>query len=191
MYRLVLEKRRLHVGVFVLLTSTVLALISVGTTEAAARAPDMFGATVAHVTRAPIVDIGRALPAARINLAIELNYRHEAELDAVIEATSDPRSPEYGDFLSATQFAEPRCFIFGACWFLITRVSPTRGVIDASAPVAVAERFFRTSLHVVRQAATSGTRYANVTPAYLPAPLRGAVYGVAGLDNLIVAKVAS
>ena len=58
-------------------------------------------------------------------------------------------------------------------------------MISADAPASAVEAAFATQVHQFRQT-LAGTRviYANVTPASVPAELRGTVLGVLGLHNL-------
>jgi subtilase family serine protease len=139
-------------------------------------------------------DAGRAAAGTPVRVAFTLAYRHQAELDALVLAQSDPRSPYFHHYLSSAQF---RAYFapgeadyarvvqtLRAAGFTLDQTFPNRTVIDAIAPSAAAERFFGTEIHSGVQAG-HGVRYANVVPATLPASLRGLVVSFSGLDNLI------
>jgi kumamolisin len=141
---------------------------------------------------APWRDLGRAAPTTRIDVAVVLKYRNDAELDALVEAQSDERSPLFHHFLSAAQFARyfapaPADYAATAAQlqragFTITQTSPNRTVIDAAGPAAAAERFFSTEIHLVRREDGS-VRYINVRPETIPASLAPRVLAVVGLDS--------
>ena len=153
---------------------------------------------VSRVSRADLEDLGRAARSTRIDLTFALKYRNAGELDAFVAASSDPQSPEFGHYLTPAQFAaefaptradyERFTGTLARAGFAITKTSPTRTFVGASAPAAVAESFFRTQFHAVAQRSVVGTRYAIAVPATIPAALRDATFGVAGLDDLVVAK---
>jgi kumamolisin len=142
-------------------------------------------------------DLGRIAGGAPLHVSIALNYRDPAGLEAFIEATADPDSPQYGHYLTPAEF-EARyapsatdyrrvTTALAAAGFTID-ASPTHSLIRASAPAAAVEKFFGTEIHAVQQPGIRGTRYANAEPAYIPAQLRDVTFGVAGLNDLIVAK---
>lgn len=149
--------------------------------------------------RVDVRDLGRAANATPVSVAVTLNYRHEAELDALTRMQADPGSPLYRHYLSNEQFDayfsptpvsyERTARALARAGFRITSTYPNRTVIDAIAPAAVAERYFKTEIHSVAQAG-HGTRYTNVRPAEMPDELRGLVGTVSGLSDLIVAKPA-
>lgn len=187
----------LYFGIAVALAGPTLAVATATAASAnvsAGPAPTL----VARVSHLPVQDLGRAPGAIGVNLAFAFKYRNEAELEAFIRATSDPASPQYGHFLSPDQFTAAYAPTAGdynravaalrQAGFAITRTSPGRTVLNASAPAAVVERFFGTVLHTVKQAGVKGSRYANATPAYLPAAVADVTFGVAGLNNLVIAK---
>ena len=110
---------------------------------------------------------------------------------------SDRRSPLYHRFLTARQFNDyfapaPESYatargLLERAGFRITQSYANRTLIDATAPVSRAERYFDTEIHRVEQSG-AGLRYANVRPIVLPAELRTLVTTVAGLSNIAVVK---
>jgi hypothetical protein len=149
--------------------------------------------------RVDIRDLGRAATSTPVSVAVTMNYRHEAELGALTRMQGDPSSPLYRHYLSNEQFdayfaptAAAYARTAGAlarAGFRITTMYQNRTVIDAIAPAAVAERYFKTEIHSVAQLG-HGIRYTNVRPATMPVELRGLVGTVSGLNDLVIAKPA-
>jgi kumamolisin len=139
-------------------------------------------------------DLGRAPATMPVRLALTLAYRHQNELDALVRAQSDPRSPAFHHYLSAAQFAAyfaPAEATHAAVVRFLQRAGlsaiatfPNRTVIDASGPSAAVERLFSTEIHRGVQAG-NGERYAAVVAPTVPAALADAVVAVSGLDDLI------
>lgn len=142
-------------------------------------------------------DLGRAPASTPVHVALTLAYRNQAELDALVRAQSDPRSPLHHHYLSSAQFAayfspsaanhDAVINVLRAAGFSIEQTFPNRTVVDAVAPSAAAERFFGTEIHRGIQDG-EGLHYTNVRPATVPASLRGIVVTVSGLDDLIKFK---
>lgn len=138
-------------------------------------------------------DFGPATAAVRVNVALVLNYHHETELDQLIDAQSNPRTPMYHHFLSPAEFNRyfaPTDQDYGRvvlalrrAGFTITHEFQNRTVVDASAPAPVAARFFRTDIHRVF-APGLGLRYTNVRPGVVPPELGDVVFSVLGLDSV-------
>ena len=147
--------------------------------------------------RVDVRDLGRAAAAAPVTVAVTLAYRHERELEALTRQQADPGSPLYRHYLSNEQFNayfapsaadyERTALALGRAGFRVSRTFANRTVLDAVAPAAAAERYFKTEIHAVVQAGV-GRRYANVRPAIVPTELRATVASVSGLSNLIVAR---
>jgi subtilase family serine protease len=161
---------------------------------AAQPAPPAQRALVAPaLQRQDIVDLGRATASVAVRIAVTFNYRNQAELDQLVALQSSPGSPLYGHFLSPAQFAAefaPSPDDYGrvvdslqAAGFRVGTYS-NRTVVDAIASAPVAERYFATEIHAVRQRGY-GTRYANALPATIPAALGSVVGSVLGLDNVV------
>jgi subtilase family serine protease len=137
-------------------------------------------------------DLGALPSLSRMSVAISLPYRHREELERLVESQSDPSSPLYGRFLSKAQFNAyfaPDAGQYARVLAILrmagfsVRTYENRTLIDASAPVRTVERFFRTDIHRFAQAG-AGVRIANVRDATAPEVLRGAISGVAGLENV-------
>ena len=163
----------------------------------AVAAPAAVNASVAfpRVPMGGLRDLGRADARTPVQLAVVLNYQHAAELDRITDAMSDPDSPMSKVFFTTAQFrsyfsptTQSYARVINALQrggFTITGTFANRLIVDAQAPAPVAERFFGTEIHRVVQP-DQGVRYANVREATLPASLRGDVFSVLGLNNLIL-----
>jgi kumamolisin len=146
------------------------------------------------VTRADLVDLGRAPATTPVRLAVTLRYRNQAELDRLVLLQGLPDSPLYHHFITSDEFAanfapSPDAYerVAGslrAAGFEVAPAHSNRTVIDAVAAAPLAERFFGTRIDLARQVG-HGVRYVNVTPATLPASLAGLVDSVVGLDDVV------
>lgn len=155
------------------------------------------GAIVAGVPhRADVRDLGRAQPTMPVSLALTLAYRHESELDALVEAQSDPASPLYRHYLTNAQFnayfapsVADYARVVNALASAGFRVGAyeNRTLVDADAPAGAVERYFGTEIHAVQQTGR-GVHYMNSRPAVLPAQLGGFVDTVVGFDDVTVGR---
>jgi subtilase family serine protease len=144
--------------------------------------------------RIGLQDLGRAPASQAVSVAVMLAYRHPDELRQLVAMQSDPSSVYYHRFLTAQQFqnyfaptAEQERRAIASLvrgGFHISGRFANRTIVDAVASAPVAERYFATEIHQVREAGY-GTRYINVRPAQTPADLRGVVESVTGLSNAI------
>jgi len=137
-------------------------------------------------------DLGRSRPTDRVDLAVVLRYRNEAQLDGLLAAQAVPTSPLHNHFLSAAQFRAAfapsvqahaaTIVLLERAGFTVTQTFANRTIIDVRAPAPVVERYFRTEIH--RVLAGGALHYANARPAYIPVELRGLVDSVVGFDNI-------
>jgi hypothetical protein len=142
-------------------------------------------------------DLGRRAPSALVRATVTLRYNHQAELDALVAAQSNSRSPLFRHFLTSEQFNEyfaptPRqeaavVAALRAGGLTVTRTYPNRTLLDVAGTSAAAERFFGTEIHTVVQG-SYGLRFANVRPVTVPADLAASIRTVS-LSNVIVAHV--
>jgi hypothetical protein len=143
-----------------------------------------------------IRDFGRRTPSARVTATVTLRYNHQAELDALVRAQSDRRSPLFHHFLTNAQFNNyfaPTLQQQGAviaalqtAGIHVTHAYADRTLLDVAGTSAAVERFFRTEMHSLSQG-RYGERFANATPATIPAGLAPLISTVS-LSNLIVAR---
>jgi pseudomonalisin len=153
--------------------------------------------TLPVAARAAIRDLGPAPGTDRVSVAVMLPYRHQSELDALVQAQGTPSSSLYHRFLSPAQFAAyfapsagDYARVIGSLrgsGFTVTRTYANRTLVDATATVDVAGRYFATRIDRVAQAGY-GIRHMNVTPAIVPSNLRGAIAGVVGLSNVVTMR---
>ncbi len=175
-------------------SALVVAAFAMNATAASASPPRSDSAADVPL-RSDIRDLGRAQSSLPVSIAVTLNYRHPAELERLVQLQSEPQSPLYHHFLTSAQFDayfaptmrdyEGTATALSRAGFRITQTFDNRTVIDATAPAAVAERYFTTQIHRVFQSGV-GVRYANAVPALIPTELRGIVASVSGLNDLNV-----
>ena len=132
-----------------------------------------------------------------VEVTVTLHRNHEAELRQLIQQQHEIGSPAYHHFLTSEEFDRDFAptkaqldYITGALregGFQIKRFSADRTIITAVAPSGVAENFFRTEIHSVRQTSAE-VRYANASPITVPSHLAAAVAGVR-INNLVLAHV--
>lgn len=138
-------------------------------------------------------DLGRRAANAPVSVAIVLRYNHQSELDALIANNSKPGVPH--QYLTAAQFndyyaptAQQENAVVAqlqAAGFRVTHRSSNRTIIDATAPSNKVEQLFSTEMHTVTQG-KFGQRFANLTPATVPASLSSYVL-TASLSNVVIA----
>jgi kumamolisin len=170
-----------------------LAFAALAAAPAASSAATMSRDVVADVPHIAMRDLGPAPSSTQISVALTLRYRNDAQLDNLVESQSDDTSPLYRHWLTNDEFnayfapaTADYVRTIGAlqrAGFHITQTYPNRTVVDATAPVRVAERFFATQIHRVVQPGY-GVRYANASEARMPASLQGLVMNVDGLNTL-------
>lgn len=169
-----------------------IGLLASGNVAAATASPPAVAAGVP--VRRDFVDLGRAPATQPIRISVMLRYRNDDELSRLVANQSDARSPLFRRYLSSEQFnayfapaSTDYARAIGSlkrAGFIVERGYANRTVVDAIAPAAVAERYFRTQIHFVSQRG-HGIRYANSMPAIMPPELRGVVASVTGLDDLV------
>ncbi len=139
-------------------------------------------------------DLGRRPNSAPVNVAITLNYNHEAQLEQFIASQSGQGGGHH--FLTPAQFnsyyaptvQQEKAVVTAlqGAGFTITKRYPNRTIVDATAASAVVERFFNTEMHTVQQG-KYGQRFANLKPATVPASIAPYVR-TASLSNVVIAE---
>jgi subtilase family serine protease len=142
-------------------------------------------------------DLGRRSGGDPVEVTLTLHRNHEAELQQLIQKQHEPGSPAYHRFLTSEAFdryfAPTKAqleYVSGALrdgGFQIERISADGAIVTAVARSGVAENFFRTEIHSVRQN-PGQLRYANASLIAIPAHLSAAVAGVR-INNLVIARV--
>ncbi len=144
-----------------------------------------------------VLDRGRMPAMAPVRVGLVMRDRHESEIEPLAYAQGDKLSPYYHRYLTNAQwnayFAPSQrdydlvISRMSHAGFRIDHLATNRGIVVATAPARVAERYFHTVLHRVVQDA-HGERYANIVPGTLPGELRGLVVSVAGLHDVAIAS---
>jgi subtilase family serine protease len=135
--------------------------------------------------------VGRLPGSNRLNLAIGLPLRNQAELNGLLEQLYDPASPQYRHYLTLDQFTER----FGATkedydavtafakvhGLTITGIHPNRTLLDISGSVADIEMALHVKLQVYQHPTEARTFHApDVEPTV---DLAVPVLHISGLDN--------
>jgi kumamolisin len=140
-----------------------------------------------------VTTTGQVSDSQRISLAISLAPRDEAGLQSFIDSASNPRSPQYGHYLTTAQYAArfgpSQASVDKVTSFLrseglsVDSVSPSHLVVDASGSAATVEGAFGTQLSTFRDNATGRAFYANASAPTLPADIAGSVVDISGLNT--------
>jgi subtilase family serine protease len=113
--------------------------------------------------------VGVLPPSQRMNLAIMLPLRNQAELSSLLDRLYDPTSPDYHQFLSVAQFTEQ----FGptvedyqavvdfakANGFMVTNTPPNRLLVDINGSVAQIQSAFHVVMTVYKHPTENRTFY--------------------------------
>jgi len=139
-------------------------------------------------------DAGPLAPTKRIygmSLVLKPSAAQQTDLNQLLEAQQDPRSPDYHRWLTPEQYASR----FGASkgdigqitgWlqtqgFSVDYVARGADYITFSGTAQQVANAFHTQLH--SYSANGKTQYANSTPISVPAALSGVIWGVRGLND--------
>jgi len=148
----------------------------------------------------PSGDIGRveaSFPLTGITLTLERSPAQQADLDQLLAAQQNPRSPHFHQWLTPEQFADR----FGASrgdlgqiqqWlraagFKVDYTARSRTYLRFSGTAQQVQNAFHTEIH--RYSTGGNTHYANAGSLSVPAALADLVAGVSGLDDFQPAEV--
>jgi subtilase family serine protease len=139
-------------------------------------------------------DLGHAPPSLQISLTVMLRYRHQNDLDALVQAQADRSSPSFRHYLTNAQFnayfapsiqAYRRVIgVLRAAGLRVVQTFGNRTIVEVSGPSDAVERLFATQIDYGVQAG-HGNRYKNVSDAVMPPALRGIAAAVSGLNDLV------
>jgi hypothetical protein len=186
------------IALAIVVGSTLPASAIVASSASAVPALPLGRAKVADVPRSifPVRDFGRRGSLANVNATVTLRYNHQAELDALVTAFGNRRSPLYHHFLSSKQFdnyfaptpQQQRIVVAAlqSAGIHVTHAYSNRTLLDVQGTNASVERFFDTEIHSLSQK-RFGMRFSNVKPATIPGNLAALVRTVS-LSNFIVAQ---
>jgi len=128
----------------------------------------------------------------RITLNVHMAYPNPRAVHDFVDVVSNPRSPEYGRFLTPRQFTAAfapsettyRRVIatLESGGIHVTRTWPNRKMVNVSGTAAAVDAMF--GVRIARVAYEGREHYANLTPAIMPPALRGIVMHVSGFDDI-------
>jgi subtilase family serine protease len=136
--------------------------------------------------------MGRLAASQKLDMAITLQLRNQAQLQALLQRLYDPKSPDYRKFLSVAQFTQqfgPTQADYDAVvnfatghGLTVTGAQPAnRLVVKVNGAVANIEAAFHVNMQVYQHPTEDRTFYAPDTEPSVDAGL--AVSGVSGLNN--------
>ncbi|MFC0434027.1 protease pro-enzyme activation domain-containing protein [Kutzneria buriramensis] len=129
----------------------------------------------------------------QMKVAVSLNYRDAAGLDAFLARVNNPSSAEYHHYLTSEQFVarfaptqaqvdQVRAYLQGK-GLTVTDVASNRMLIDASGPVKTVQSAFATSESRYHDNKTNKDFTANDTAPSVDSSVAGLIGGVTGLNN--------
>jgi hypothetical protein len=144
------------------------------------------------VPPAEVRQVGHMASTSRLNLALTLSLRNQAQLNTLLEQLYDPTSPNYHHFLTVQEFTDEfgptagdyqNVVDFARSYGLtVTHTSANRLVVDITGTVAQIEKAFDLSMELFQHPTENRTFHApNVEPS-VPAGIT--VQGISGLNNL-------
>lgn len=130
---------------------------------------------------------------ATMTVQLALKLRNQAELEQRIRRVNDPKSPDFGNYLTPEQFAArygpTKEAVDSAVAFIrssgleVTSVSANSLLVNAMGRASTAARALATRVGRYRDRRTGAEFYANDAAPRLPASVSAVVQGVHGLDN--------
>ena len=127
-----------------------------------------------------------------LSLNIGLSAAQQTELDALLAAQQDPKSPQYHQWLTpeayGARFGLTQADLNEVTGWLVSQgftvksVAPSRNLITFSGTVPEVESAFRTQIHQY-QLADGTTHFSNATQLSIPKALSGVVVSVRGLSS--------
>jgi kumamolisin len=135
--------------------------------------------------------LGPADPTRQLHVVIFLGYPNPTAVAQLTTAVNDPSSPEYGSFLTPSQFdsayaPSPKSYtmveyVLENAGLKVVQTYANRQVIDAIGTVSQIDALFDTVIDYY--AYGNWTYYANSVTALVPAALQGVVIAASGLNN--------
>lgn len=126
-----------------------------------------------------------------LNLSIGLQLRNQPDLDTLLQALSDPQSPQFQQYLTPDQFnqlfaptsdqVQQVVAYLQSQGLTVTNVAPNNLLIDATSTVAQAQQTF--NVHINTYQLGSHTFFANAQAPSLPGPISQLITSISGLDN--------
>ena len=129
----------------------------------------------------------------QMQVAVSLNYRDAAGLDAFLARLNNPSSADYHHYLTPEQFAarfaptqaqvdQVKAYLQGK-GLTVTDVASNRMLIDAKGPARTVQSAFATSVSNYHDNKTDKNFTANDTAPSVDASVAGLIGGISGLNN--------
>jgi subtilase family serine protease len=136
--------------------------------------------------------IAHSDPDAMLEIAVGLRLQHEQELDALIDRLHDPNSPDYGRFITPTDFvngfaptqgdADTVKAYLESQGLTVLQVTPNRMLIQARGTVSQLEQTFQVRINDYR--VQGEKHFSNDRNPSVPAAMSEIVRSVSGLSSL-------
>ena len=175
-------------GAIAISGAAIVAAVLTTAAAASAQMVSLHGTVAPQASRLKLA--GHADPAKVLTMAIEFIPRNRAELNALIAAQQDPKSPHYHRWLKHDEYERrfgPSAQDFNAVvrWlksinFRITGGSRQEGMVRFSGTVAAVEKGLKAKMMTFGD----GSQFANTIEPQIPAAFGGLVGYIVGLQNL-------
>jgi kumamolisin len=179
-------------GVVVAASAFALALMSMTGVAAAAQTRVTVRGTAAPGLGSSS-QIGTLAPSAPLSFAVTLPLRNRPALDSLIDAVSDPNSPQYGHYLTPAEFnsrftptdaqVQNVTSYLRSQGITVSDVSANNTVIDAQGQASDVQRAFDTTIARFHDPRLNRDYHANTSALSLPQTVAPDVLGVVGLSN--------
>jgi subtilase family serine protease len=180
--------------------ATVLAVVSIAQPASAASARRVVSASRPAWT-GQAQDKGHTAKSTRIAFGVLLKMRNQSQADATLQRVSDPKSADYGKWLTNAQFNAayaPKAADVSAVrsWlrsqgFAVTKTLQSGMYVEASGTTSQVEKAFGTSMntYVYKGHTVQGNTTALSVPSSTSAAVTNAIQGVIGIDQGAALKV--
>ena len=179
--------------------ATVLAVVSIAQPASAASARRVVSATRPTWT-GQAKDKGHSAKSTRIDFGVLLKMRNQSQADATLQRISDPKSADYGKWLTNAQFNAayaPKAADVSAVrsWLrsqgFTTKTLQSGMYVEVSGTTAQVEKAFGTSMntYTYKGRTVLGNTTALSVPSSTPAAVTNAIQGIVGVDQGAALKV--
>jgi hypothetical protein len=166
-------------------------LVALGARSSPATGKQIISGSHVPAAVARLTPVGKPPRSQRLNLAIGLPLRNEAELDALLQQISDPASPNYRHYLTPEEFTtrfgpteqdyQALVQFAGARGFTVTGKHANRLLLDVEGAVTDVEKAFNVTMRLYKHPSEARNFYAPDTEPSVDFSLP--ILHVSGLDN--------